>query len=222
MTLEIVIQDFEAAIANGGYGGTRFLSSESELLLLSAYNYVFNASWVNKDGYSPLTPEQNESIRLWTARAQDELMSKTRVGEIIWSMVNPTNAPDNYLLCDGSTFTATQYPDLADALGSEWADPFLPDTWNTPNLINAYASGRAAGDMKTRVSANSVTLTTGQMPTHSHSYTRPFVQAVTYTPGPGPATFVTTFNSATTSAGGGNSHENRPLTQYLYPYVISS
>jgi len=143
-------------------------------------------------------------------------------GELVWSMVNPANASEDLLLADGSIINDYDYPELAEVLGSEWlVSPSPPGVvqFKLPNLIGAYASGASSGNMQTRVGENSVTLTTGQMPSHSHSYTRPFVQPVTYTPGPGPATFVTAFNGNTSSSGGNQAHENRPLTQFMYPYI---
>lgn len=223
MTVAIVIQDFEQLSQSGAYGGTRFLSPQTELMLITLYQYASLYRWKNANG-EPLTSEQIDTIDNWTAIAQDELMTSARIGEIVWSMVNPTNAPDNLLLADGSIINDYDYPELAEVLGSEWlVSPSPPGViqFRLPNLIGAYASGASSGNMQTRVGANNVTLTTGQMPSHSHSYTRPFVQPVTYTPGPGPATFVTAFNTNTSSTGGGQSHENRPLTQRLYPYVIA-
>lgn len=223
MTVAIVIQDFEALSQSGAYGGARFLSPQTELMLISLYQYASLYRWVNAGG-QPLTDEQKDTIDNWTSTARAELMTSVLIGTVQWSMVNPANAPDNLLLADGSIINDYDYPELAQVLGSEWlVSPSPPGViqFRLPNLIDAYASGAASGNMQTRVGANNVTLTTAQMPIHSHSYVRPFVQAVTYTPGPGPATFVSTFNSATASAGSGQSHENRPLTQRLYPYVVT-
>ena len=163
--------------------------------------------------------EQMAEVGAYIYNSVEPIMT---AGQLVWSMVNPANASEDLLLADGSIINDYDYPELAEVLGSEWlVSPSPPGViqFKLPNLIGAYASGVTSGNMQTRVGANSVTLTTGQMPSHSHSYTRPFVQPVTYTPGPGPATFVTAFNSSTSSVGSNQPHENRPLTQRLYPYI---
>lgn len=223
MTVTLVIQDFEFLSQSGAYGGTRFLSPQSELMLISLYQYASLYRWVNAGG-QPLTDEQKDTIDNWTSTARAELMTSALVGTVQWSMVNPANAPDNLLLADGSIINDYDYPELAQVLGSEWlVSPSPPGViqFRLPNLIDAYVQGASSGNMQTRVGANNVTLTTAQIPNHSHTYTRPFVQTVTYTPGPGPATFVSVFNTATSTAGGDQPHENRPLSQRLYPYVVA-
>lgn len=219
----LVYEEILELVNSGAYGGARFLSPSSEAILMSAYAGYAEFRWRQSNG-EPLTQAQKDIVDNWIANVQYEVWFPHMLGQVIWSMVNPANAPSNLLLADGSIISDYDYPALAEALGSEWlVSPSPPGViqFKLPNLIGAYASGASSGNMQTRVGANNVTLTTGQMPSHSHSYTRPFVQPVTYTPGPGPATFVTAFNGSTSSSGGNQSHENRPLTQRLYPYVVA-
>ena len=223
----LVYQEIEDLINSGAYGGPRLLSPSSEAILMSSYAGYEAVRWKQDNG-DELSEYQRDTVEEYAARAQYELwreVSMLPVGMMVWSMVNPTNAPVNWLPADGRVINDYDYPELAQALGSEWlVSPSPPGViqFRMPNMMAAYASGAPSGDMQTRVGANNVTLTTPQIPSHSHSYNRPFVQAVTYTPGPGPATFVSTFNASSASTGGGQPHENRPNTQYMYPYIVAA
>ncbi len=71
-------------------------------------------------------------------------------------------APKGWLICDGSAVTATNYPDLAAMLGKT-------GTFALPNLTNAFLRGAAAADVYTSNGADTVTLTSAHIPSHTHS-----------------------------------------------------
>jgi microcystin-dependent protein len=151
---------------------------------------------------------------------------RNMIGTLIWSMIGPADAPDNWLLADGSFANELDYPELVAAVSTAWQTPTPPGApvvIRLPDLIDAYPSGRSSGNMTTRVGANDVTLTEAQMPSHSHFVSVRQIIATTTTPGPAPAAVPGGLTTVTSSnKGGGEAHENKPLTQYLYPYIIAS
>jgi microcystin-dependent protein len=74
--------------------------------------------------------------------------------------------PANCLLCDGTEYTRIAYPDLYDAIAAAYktdADHFV-----TPNLVDMFIMGSSANVANTGGEAEH-TLTTGEIPAHSHS-----------------------------------------------------
>lgn len=77
-------------------------------------------------------------------------------------------APAGYLLCDGSSYLTTDYPELFSQIGYYFGGS--DDNFSVPNLINRVSVG-SGGDFTLGESGGeqSVTLTTADMPSHSHS-----------------------------------------------------
>ena len=101
-------------------------------------------------------------------------------------MYNGSSAPSGWAICDGSYGT----PDLRDR--------FIVGTGSS------YSLGNTGG-------ANSVTLTLNQIPAHTHTYERTDVGInVNDRPWPASNNDCDMTNQNTSSAGGGQSHENRP------------
>lgn len=129
--------------------------------------------------------------------------------------------PDDYRLCNGDTVTTAQYPELAYSLGKETEESFtLPDLRKRfvagyDNATEGYAAIGVTGGQET------VTLTKEQMPNHAHEIE--FVEEkwgdnANSRPFPNPAG-TSGYTADTTSAGGGQAHENRP-PYYVLAYVI--
>ena len=120
-------------------------------------------------------------------------------GIIIWS--GASNAiPSGWVLCDGNNST----PDLRD------------------RFVVGAGSGYSVGDTG---GAASVTLTTNQIPSHTHSYSsanHPTSSGPEQNQSGGPEDR-TTFNVSKTtgSTGGGQSHENRP-PYYALCYIMKT
>ncbi|WP_299933657.1 tail fiber protein [uncultured Pelagimonas sp.] len=73
-------------------------------------------------------------------------------------------APDGWLMLDGSTFDAAQYPDLFAAIGTN----------QLPNFRDRYpigAGGTVAPGLLDTGGATNITLTAAQMPAHTHGVT---------------------------------------------------
>jgi microcystin-dependent protein len=97
------------------------------------------------------------------------------IGSVIWYA--GTGAPTNYLVCDGTSYSSsnpafnplfliigTTYNNVGDAAG----------TFRVPDLRDSFASGNGTnGAVGARGGSNSVTLTTNQIPAHTHAITDP-------------------------------------------------
>lgn len=116
--------------------------------------------------------------------------------------------PDGWLLLDGSTHAGVDYPELFavldDALKSG-SDFTLPDT------SNSFAFGvNVKADAGQIVGSNTLNLTIGQLPAHTHTYEPP---TMTVPVGPPPTTPVGGIGSPvpTGSTGNGDDIDRRPL-----------
>jgi microcystin-dependent protein len=63
------------------------------------------------------------------------------------------SAPAGFLVCDGSEYSETDYPELARVLGTTWNNAPAPGHFNVPNLVNSYLRGVAV-NTGTTVPAN--------------------------------------------------------------------
>lgn len=130
--------------------------------------------------------------------------------------------PEDYRLCNGDIVATNEYPELAYSLGKETERNFaLPDLRRrfVVGYDNAVDSGYSR--MWDTGGLEKVTLTPEQMPIHSHKIE--FVEEkwgdnANSRPFPNPAG-TSGYSADTTSAGGGESHENRP-PYYVLAYVI--
>jgi microcystin-dependent protein len=155
-------------------------------------------------------------------------------GLLMWT--GAVNAvPTGWLLCDGSEVSQTTYADLYAVIGSTFGTPVTNTNFILPNLVDKFVAGAGIVgqyNVGTTGGADSVTLTSGQMPSHSHTATSTVTDPGhnhTYSRlisgGPSgdsnhegtpqttnTSTSTTGITVATTIAntGGGSSHENRP------------
>lgn len=118
--------------------------------------------------------------------------------------------PSFWLLLNGDTHWKVDYPELWEALDSQYRDvntltlPDLSDYFLAIAGDGAYALGDSGGE-------DSHTLTTTEMPAHTHTYLPPVVDLDLEGLGvPDILAARLGVPIATGSAGGGNAHENRP------------
>jgi len=130
--------------------------------------------------------------------------------------------PDDYRLCNGDTVTSAQYPGLAYSLGKETEESFsLPDLRR--RFIVGYDSSVNSGynTMWETGGVEKVTLTSEQMPVHSHKISfidEKWGDNANSRPFPNPAG-TSGYSANTAAEGGGQEHENRPPF-YVLAYVI--
>ena len=153
-------------------------------------------------------------------------------------------------IMDGVTATATEINLLAGKTTLEtfpvggiimWSGTVaaIPTGWalcdgtnGTPNLtgkfvVHADADSGGTYDVGDTGGADSVTLTTSQIPSHTHSYTDSYVLQSSLNPGIDIDFNATTWNpngllnKTTGSTGGGSSHENRP-PYYALAYIMKT
>ena len=158
-------------------------------------------------------------------------------GLLMWT--GAVNAvPTGWLLCDGSEVSQTTYADLYAVIGSTFGTPVTNTNFILPNLVDKFVAGVGSSgtySVGTTGGADSVTLTSDQMPSHSHTATSTSTvtdpgHSHTYVGQAGNGgtganrpseTTTRTTDSATTgitvattttiaNTGGGSSHENRP------------
>jgi microcystin-dependent protein len=121
--------------------------------------------------------------------------------------------PDNALACDGATYNREDYPELYSVLDAAYI--IDADKFSVPDMQNAAVVGAGdvwlVGDSGGEIEH---TLTTAEMPTHSHTYVPPVFNVDIEAPGaPDPIAAGIGLPTNTGDAGGGNPHNNMP------PYV---
>lgn len=143
------------------------------------------------------------------------------VGEIKQYPLN--TAPTGYLLCDGSVLNIADYPALGALLGSTYGGNGTT-TFGVPNMKGKVAVGRDSAQTEFDLigetgGAKTHTLTTGEIPAHSHTISPSTVFSTVgtanwqYTNGTGLA-FKNDAPVSAANAGGGGAHNN------LQPYMV--
>jgi len=170
-------------------GLARFLTGA-----LDELNHAYN--W---EPFGDMSPDQMVEL---LEEAIASMGNCEMIGQIIATV---GTLPDYCLLMDGASVLVTDYPDLATAVpqwvsGSVITLPDMSHAYIVGDLVN---TGTFQGD-------NTHTLTEGEMPIHSHSYTMAVASVSTVVvpdePSAVPAVGVTD------AAGGGLAHNNMPYS----------
>lgn len=213
------VQDFEATLASGGYGGLRRLSPAAELLLASVNIYDYFV-WHNNNG-AELTSEQRETIELRNAASQYEIITEETdmpIGTVI--PLATTTVPEYALICDGSSHQRVDYPNLYDILAARFIVD--SDTFTVPQLTDRFVRGNTGvtASIGATGGSNQIVLSESNLPSHNHTYQiRPQVP-YGVTPGPSPVLVSGTVSIVTTGrAGDGVPVVNRPAN-ILLRYII--
>lgn len=149
-----------------------------------------------------------EDIQAAAFVAVDSYYGGFMIGAIFPFLGEP---PVFYLLCDGSTYLESDFPELFAALDSQFKD--VPNgTFTLPDLSGVFLSGSGGGAVLGDSGGKSVhQLTIDELPAHSHDYQSTIIDIDVKTLGaPDPAGARTGPILPTTLTGGNAAHENRP------------
>jgi len=149
----------------GGYNATPYLSQQSGAFLLSAC-LVMRQKWLWQNPIAPISPSEYESIIELIEIAESDLMTSVDIGAVIASIaLLPIES--GYVLLDGTLLDGSQYPELYDVAPSSWV---VGTDIQLPNMTDTGIFGEN-GDVGDIIGENDVTLTIGQLASHSHTNT---------------------------------------------------
>jgi microcystin-dependent protein len=183
---------------------------------------AYQDAWVDGDG-NPVDDTTWDIIDNWISTALHEFSSDYTCpggGDMVTGVISFTatgSVPAGYLLCDGSQYLRTAYPDLYAALDSAFiidADNFV-----VPDLREVFVLGagpvHSVGDTGGEASH---TLTIDEIPEHAHVVYRASSIGTASTRVAGGASN-TIGATATTAVGGGLAHNNMPPFNTLLPVI---
>lgn len=218
---------FTLAIRNGGTGVITIDPNLSETI----------------DGGATLTVNASESLILYcTGTAWISIGKSSGVPSGAMTAFGGTSAPAGWLMCDGSAVSRTTYASLWTAIGSTFGVGDGSSTFNVPDLRGRVIAGQddmggsAASRLTTAGSgvdgatlgaaggAQSHTLTTAELASHSHGFTAVLSQSGTPTDSGGGSVYAgaaAASGGTTAAAGSGSAHNNTQPT-LVANYIIKT
>lgn len=170
-----------------------------------------------RDVWTPETYDEArgymEQLKVYAVECWGKCGGESMIGEIkIWSK---SNVPLGYLSCNGQAVSRVDYQALYDIIGTAYGMGDGVTTFNVPNLSDRspMGIGATAGSVGSPSGSFTHTLTTDQMPAHTHGQTINGITANSAgTSGGGfkygAANSNNTSPAATLSAGNGQAHNN--------------
>lgn len=91
-----------------------------------------------------------------------------------------TGAPTDYLLCNGTSYSKTDYSSLYDVIGTTYGSD--DSTFNVPNFTSNFPIGKTSSQSLGQTQGStSVSITSDNLPSHKHSITTIFSHTHTIT-----------------------------------------
>jgi microcystin-dependent protein len=174
-------------------------------------------SW-NWELFGEMTPQEVADDFLTRYQTMAETRGNCMLGSI--HAFATTSLPSNVLLCDGSQYARQDYPGLYDLLDSAFIVD--PDYFTVPDLSDKFVFGTGANNPGDTGGANSLALSSANLPSHNHTDSYPtvgivlngeLVPASVYVP---PALPTVTGNT-----GSGTAFDNRPAFLTLTYGIIA-
>lgn len=204
--------DSEASIA-------LLLSERSQGIILAAlkamdFEYAWSSEIATWDDTEAALGEAYKEL----LEAQAMNTDSTPVGMVAWFPVSLPDKPEKWLLCDGSSYDAVDYPELHAVLHTSFVPSSI--TFNVPDLSERFLYGvDTDGNVGTTGGASTHALTIGEIPAHSHTIaqgngvgnTARAVEADAATP--------SNPTQTTSSVGGGGAHNNMPPYMRGYWFI---
>lgn len=98
------------------------------------------------------------------------LPSPVPVGSIIYSL-QPSGVPTGYLECNGQAVSRSTYVNLFNTLGTAYGSGDGNSSFNLPNFANRFTLAVGTNPIGSTGGSSTFTLTTDNLPPHSHSIT---------------------------------------------------
>lgn len=221
--MRLSLPDINDLAATGGYSLSTELTNFSAALILSASGWFGDIRNWEGVGYE-LTPSEIDEIDAKVSELLSQVMTNSRIGEVFFSVILPVDAPDSWLLLDGTFYNASFYPALWEVLPPSMKNPttnqiLLPDL---RGAVVGGTSGASPNEVATSVGDNDRSLSIANLPPHNHSYTRPVTTPIPIQAGAAGGVFTQALPGITGSAGSGASFDNRQRTVQLVPYIVAS
>lgn len=125
-----------------------------------------------------------------------------------------SSVPDGYLFCNGQAVSRTTYSDLFAVIGTTYGSGDGSTTFNLPNLNGRSIVGKDSSNFTTLGATGgsiNTTLTTANIPSHSHTVTAKGSVSSTFTG-----------SNVTTSSNGAHTHKTGISTQQAYKQTVTT
>lgn len=204
------------ALSDGENRRTVSLSAFTLNLCLSLLREPQELFW-----WGELSEADKMSLIHDVANASRELLRSAMIGAIVWAIVQPGDAPDHWLYCDGSTPAMADYPELMDVYPSVLKNYPSSGVFQLPDMRGRMAVGVSA-DFNFLATGGAIThtLTLAQIPSHNHSEITA-AAAVINGGLEAPAAAAVPSTGLTGNAGSGQPHNNMPPYGAAYWYMVA-